>query len=119
MLKKAGAVRDVENKNCTLSEAQDRYGVPRSVIFHRIKGRKVSIDKTGRGRNPALSLQDELDLVNCLNARARMVYPCNMENVMKIVTEFVAANNLKTPFKNGIRGKDWYYGFLQRHPHIQ
>lgn len=93
------AVRDVENKNCTYAEAQDRYGVPKAVIFHRIKGRKVSIDKLGAGRPTALSAKDEIDLVNCIKARARLGYPCNKEDIVRIVSQFVKANKIKTPSK--------------------
>ena len=34
------AVVDVQNKTATFQQAQEKYGVPKSVIFHRIKGRK-------------------------------------------------------------------------------
>ncbi|XP_039301313.1 uncharacterized protein LOC120356457 [Nilaparvata lugens] len=41
-----------------------------------------------------------------------------MEDTIDIVAEFVKANNLETPFKDGRPGKDWYYGFLHCHPSL-
>lgn len=34
------AVTDVQNKNLTYRQAEETHGVPISVIYHRIKGRK-------------------------------------------------------------------------------
>lgn len=92
------AVRDVGNKVCTFTQAEEQYGVPKSVIYHGIKGRKTPIDIVGAGRTTDLSNQAEIDLVNCLKARARIGYPCNMEDTFSVVTDFVKANNLRTPF---------------------
>lgn len=61
----------------------------------------MSLDKVGSGCATALTHQDKLDLVDCLKARSRMGYPCNMEDTINIVEEFVKANNLNTPFKDG------------------
>lgn len=63
----------------------------------------------------ALSAKDEIDLVNCIKAPARLGYPCNKEDIIGIVSQFVKANKIKTPFKNDIPGSDWYYSFLSRH----
>ena len=61
-------VSDVENKNKTFGQAEQFYGIPKAVIYHRIKGRKVSIAKMGTGRPPVLSATVEAELGNCIKA---------------------------------------------------
>lgn len=41
------AVNDVLNKNKTYRQAQERYRVPNAVIYHRIKGMQVPLEKWG------------------------------------------------------------------------
>lgn len=113
------AVNDVLTKNYTYKDAEDIYGVPKSVIFHRIKGRKIAKDRMGAGRSPALPDRVENVLENCIKAKARMGYPCNKNDIKNLVGEYVQMNpNLKTPFKNGVPGDDWYYSFMNRHPSL-
>lgn len=112
----ARAVSDVENKNKTFRQAEEFYSIPKAVIYHRIKGRKVSVHKMGAGRAPCLPPEVEIELENCIKAKSRMGCPCTKDDVKNIVAEYVKAHNLKTPFTNGIPGNDWYYGFMKRHP---
>ncbi|KAJ8938752.1 hypothetical protein NQ314_011349 [Rhamnusium bicolor] len=110
------AVNDVLNKNKTCREAEELYGVPIAVIFHRINGRKVPIEKLGAGRPPVLDTDTENQIVLCLIARARMGYPCDKEELKDLVSEYVKANNVKNPFKDSRPGEDWYQCFMKRHP---
>lgn len=110
------AVNDIINKNRTYSEVELIYGVPKAVVFHRIKGRKVPLDKIGAGRPTVLTPEAEMELENCVKAKARMGYPCDKDEIKSIVAEFVKSNDLKTPFKEGVPGDDWYYCFMKRHP---
>lgn len=105
-------------KNMTYKQAEQAYAVPAATIFHRIKGRCVPLNKMGAGRSTALSLNVELDLVNCIKTKARMGCPYNKQDVINVVAEFVKINNLKTPFTNGVSGHDWYYAFMARHPSL-
>lgn len=110
------AVEDIVNRNRTYQQVEDHYGIPKAVVFNRIKGRKNAINKFGPGRPPALSLDIERDLENCIRARARIGIPCDKEDIKQVVAEYVRVTNLKTPFVNGIPGNDWYYSFMKRHP---
>lgn len=112
------AVQDVINKNSTYREAEIKYGVPISVIYHRIKGRKIDLDRRGAGRPPTLSKDVENNITKCLVARSRMGYPCDKKELLSLVAEFVRVNNLRTSFTDGIPGDDWYQGFMKRHPEL-
>lgn len=35
--------------------------------------------------------------------------------IITLVGDFVTINNIKTPFKNGIPGEDWFFNFKNRH----
>lgn len=114
----ANAVSDVQNKNCSYRDAEARYGVPISVIYHRINGRKVPIEKMGAGRKPVLNENIEKQIVVCLIARAQIGYPCDKEELKSLVSDYIKANRISTPFKNDIPGEDWYQSFMKRNPSI-
>lgn len=111
------AVEEVSNKRMTFRQASEEYAVPTAVIFHRIKGRKVSLDKMG-GVTKALSDRVEGHLVNCLKTRAKMGHPCHKEELKVLVGEYVTRLKIKTPFKNNIPGDCWYQNFMKRHPSL-
>ena len=45
-----------------------------------------------------------------------MGLPCDKAELRELVGAYVKAKQLQTPFKDGIPGEDWYYGFMRRHP---
>jgi hypothetical protein len=47
----------VTAKRKTYTEASEEFGVPRTVIFNRIKGRKTHIHKQSKGQSTTLSLE--------------------------------------------------------------
>lgn len=112
----ARAVEDILNHNKTYQEVDDYYGIPKSVVFHRVKGRKTAVTKMGSGRMQSLGADVGRDLENCIRTRARMGIPCHKEDVKEIVAVYVQSNNLKTQFVNNRPGDDWYYNFMKRHP---
>ncbi|KAJ8952099.1 hypothetical protein NQ314_007592 [Rhamnusium bicolor] len=112
------AVSDVVNKNRTYRQAHETYNIPISVIFHRIKGRNIPLNKMGAGRSQALSTEVEKQIVKCLIARSRMGYPCDKNELFQLVADYVSVNNIKTPFKDNKLGPDWYYSFINRHPQL-
>nr|CAD7431260.1 unnamed protein product [Timema monikensis] len=112
------AVADVENSNKTLREAATFYGIPATTIYYRIEGRKSSRDKIGSGRSTILDTATESLLVEYLIARSKLGYPCDKEELLDLVQEFVVNNTIKTPFVNNRPGHDWYTGFMKRHPSL-
>lgn len=47
-----------------------------------------------------------------------MGLPCDKSEQRQLVGEYVNAKALKTPFKDGIPGEDWYCAFMKRHPNL-
>lgn len=114
----AHAVEDVTNGNRSYRQAEIYYGVPKAVIYNRISGRKTPMDVTGPGRSQVLAPEIENEIVQCLIARSKMGLPCDKSELRQLVGEYVNAKALKTPFKDGIPGEDWYYAFMKRHPNL-
>lgn len=112
------AVEDVNNKNKTYRQAEETYGVPKSVIFNRIGGRKNTPAIVSRGRQPALSSNVEDTIARCLISRSRAGYPCDKEDLLNLVGTYVKTKNLATPFNSGKPGDDWYRSFMSRHPNL-
>lgn len=79
------AVEDVTKKRKTFRQASEYYGIPTAVIYNRIKGRKVSLDRMGGGVSKALPVRVEPHFVNCLKTRARMNHPCHKEEFLMLV----------------------------------
>uniref|UniRef100_A0A6P7F9H0 Uncharacterized protein LOC114327114 n=1 Tax=Diabrotica virgifera virgifera TaxID=50390 RepID=A0A6P7F9H0_DIAVI len=112
------AVNDIKNGNTTYRQAKERYGIPISVIFHRIKGRKVYLYRIGVGRPTVLSPEAEKQITTCLIARAPIGFPCNKEELKQLVSEYVKANDIPNPFHDHLPGEDWYQGFMRRNNNI-
>lgn len=112
------AVADVSTNNLTYRQASARYGVPVSNIFNRIKGRKIAEGKVGSGRKCELQPHVEDDIAKCLEERAKMGYPCSKDELLQLIQNYVLENKIKTRFKDGKPGHDWYIGFMARHPRL-
>ena len=114
----AKAVADVQAQRRTYREAAAYYSIPHCVIYNRIKGRKIPIDRMGAGVSTALPARIENHIVTCLKARAKVGYPCDKQELLNVVGEYVKENQLKTRFRDGIPGEDWYRAFMKRHPSL-
>lgn len=114
----AHAVEDVINRNKTYREAENYYGVPKAVIYNRISGRKTAMNVTRPGRSQVLSPEIENEIAECLIVRSKMGLPCDKAELRQLVGEYVKNKALKTPFKEGIPGEDWYYSFMKRNPNL-
>lgn len=113
----ANAVRDVENKNLTYRAAAERYNVPISVISQRLHGRMTAIE-ANRGRKQTFNQETEKKIVDCLVARANAGYPCDKDELLNLIQQYVKDLNLITPFADGRPGNDWYYAFMKRHRNL-
>lgn len=113
----ANAVSDVKNKNMTYRAAHEYYGVPIAVISQRINGRMTSVE-ANRGRKTVFNQETENKIVRCLLARVKAGYPCDKDELLNLIQEYVKSNDLSTPFTDGRPGSDWYYGFLKRHNNL-
>lgn len=105
-------------KNQSYRQAEEHYGVPEAVIYNKIGGKNTPMSVTGASRFQVLPPEVENQNVKCWLARSKMGLPCDKLELRQLVGEYVKAKDLKTPFKDGIPGEDWYYAFMTRNPSL-
>ncbi|KAJ8966802.1 hypothetical protein NQ314_003298 [Rhamnusium bicolor] len=110
------AVEEVKNGG-KLREVCRRYGVPKSTVLDRIKGR-ISETCKKMGPDPILTIEHEQQLADWISELARCGFPFKKNELLQSVQKIVKDENLKSPFRNGRPGEKWYAGFLRRHPKL-
>lgn len=96
-------------------QVERESGIPRGILRRFMKNGSEAI---GAGRPTALGKDVEEKLMKCILARATMGFPCTRKELLNLVQEYVSCNNIPTPFTSGKPGKDWYGGFMRRHPEL-
>lgn len=110
------ALEEVKN-GAKIRETCRAYGVPRSTLQDRIKGR-VSDKPRKMGPDPFLTLESEKRIVDWLIQLAKCGFPIKKQELLNTVQKIVLEEKVTTPFKNGKPGQRWYSSFLLRHPQI-
>ena len=77
----------------------------------------MSLD-TSPGKQTVIPKAAEGKLVACMKAAAHMGVGLTKKQIISKAAQLTSSMKLKTPFKNGVPGKDWAQGFLKRHPDI-
>lgn len=112
------AIEDVKSKKLTLGKASTVYSVPKTTIFDHMK--KMVIKQPRCGRKSVFSDLQELELENHIINCSKLFYGLTINMVRKIAFRFAEENKLPHSFNQTkkMAGKDWYRGFMQRHPRI-
>ncbi|KAK4871961.1 hypothetical protein RN001_016085 [Aquatica leii] len=67
------------------------------------------------GRDTAIKKSDEMRLIECVTTMEKWGWGLTRAEIRRIVGDYVNQNNIKTPFKDGYPGEDWFLGFCRRH----
>lgn len=108
------ALDEIERGIITQYGAHKKYKIPQMTLsYHRrgLRGKKSST----MGRSTALPPEEETRLAECLITMEKWGWGLTRRDVFNIVEQYVTTNNLKTPFRQGRPGEDWYLGFSKRH----
>ena len=98
----------------TIKGTARRFNIPESTLRHRMKMLANGKELVGSGRKTALTPDMERDLAHCIQTLCNAGFSPSADEVKNLVQDFVIANKLKTPFKDGRPGKDWFKQFLSR-----
>ena len=110
------AVDAVKSTAMSVRQASQHFGVPRSTIQDRLSGRvEVGISP---GKQPVFSKDVEDRLAEKIKGAASMGMGLSRQQIIAKAAQLARTMKIKTPFKNGIPGKDWVDGFLRRHPDL-
>ena len=111
------ALNAVRSGSMSANMAAKTYGVPRSTIGDRLRG-KVE-DDAHPGNDPVIPLETENEIVSIVLSSATRGFGITKQELIHRVGVFCSTRNLKTPFTDGKPGKDWWAGFLKRHPEVK
>ncbi|XP_046568265.1 uncharacterized protein LOC124276668 [Haliotis rubra] len=75
-------------------------------------------DGTKCGHKTVFSETEENRLADWVVDMSRIGYGRTREELLTTVQNILDVDNRVNPFKNNKPGKDWFYGFLKRHPSI-
>lgn len=113
----SNALIKIREHNWPIRKASREYGVPRGTLQDRIHGRVVEKPRK-MGPDTVLSLAEENELVKWLVDLAKCGFPQKPSDLLNMVQKILREDKRKTPFKDCLPGKTWYYAFLKRHPEL-
>lgn len=108
------AVIKVNSGEMTIRAASRFYKIPRATIFDYKNGRRHT-SSGGGGRRSDLGIETECHLADCLKVMSRCGFGLSRKDVLRCVGEYVELKNIKTRFKDGIPGKDWFVSFKKKY----
>lgn len=110
------AIQLIQSQAISIRAASKRFNVPKSTIIDKLNN-KSSL-RARSGPSPVLSESEENQLVEWLINMAKIGYGQTRQQLLLTVKKILDHDGRKTPFKNNLPGKDWFYAFLKRHPEI-
>lgn len=110
------ALLQIRQNVCSVKKAASNFKIPRSTLIAHLKGwknRSVTRNKKP-GRQVDLSEEVEKTLAEHIRTLNRWGFGLSRKEIIALVASYVKENNIKTRFKDGIPGKDWFIGFCRR-----
>ena len=110
------AVKTVREGHLSIRKAAAKFKVPKSTLGDHLI-RKVP-RQAKMGRQPAIPLEVEDKIAQCATENARKGFGVGRKEVMLRAGRVCRTLHIKTPFRGGIPGKNWWRGFKARHPEL-
>lgn len=99
-------------KGKSLRYLSEKYGIPKSTIDNKAKGKHSS----NVGGQCALSAEEELKIRDNIVIASTWGFPLTSFDVQIIVQSYLNERGITVkPFKKNLPGKDWITGFFKRH----
>lgn len=108
------AVDEINRGITTAYAASQKYGIPQSTLSAHRRGIR-GIKSKSMGRDRVIPKEDEEKLVQCIQTMEKWGWGLTRSEILNIVGEFVSRSGLKTPFKRGRPGEDWFLGFRKKY----
>ncbi|KAL8593855.1 hypothetical protein ACOMHN_018067 [Nucella lapillus] len=96
----------------SLGAASKNFGVRKTTIADRVSGKRGMTAK--RGRKPDIPEDIEREVVRKALEASKKGFPLTKRRFLLRVARLVRKLNLKTRFKNGIPGQDYWLGLRRR-----
>ena len=62
--------------------------------------------------------EQERKIFDHVKTMGEVMYGMTRSQVRKLAYDFAELEGIRHPFRGGMAGWDWYYGFLKRHPSL-
>lgn len=115
------AVEAVRAKKMGFLLASKMFCVPKTTLIRMCKSEsKISDLLTERlGRKPVLNKEMENDLVKYAKEMETRYWGLTRRDITSLAFQLAKSNNIPNKFSvlRECAGKDWFYGFMQRHKH--
>ncbi|XP_030751409.1 uncharacterized protein LOC115878935 [Sitophilus oryzae] len=108
------ALTAIKSGQITLYRANKVYKIPLATLHDHLKGRRGQ-KSSSYGRPQDISQHEEEKLATGLRAMEKWGFGLSRKEVLQIVADYVKENHLKTQFKDGKPGEDWFLNFKRRH----
>lgn len=108
------AMDEVKSGRCGVRVASKRYSIPLTTLADHVSGRRGKHSTSG-GRSTIIPLDHEKKLCECIEVMETHGFGLTRKEILQLVGQYVTDNNIQTPFKDNIPGKDWFIEFKKRH----
>lgn len=112
-------------KGKSIRGAALEYGIDRNTLRNYLRDRnkltKISEKGSQYKTSQIFTIEEENALVNYLLTCSKMNYGLTKKAAMKLACEYAKINSKNVPQSwttNDCTGKDWFRGFMQRHPQL-
>lgn len=110
------AIEAIKN-GASYRKVSKEYQIPVTTLFKRSKC-PVDTIKSKMGPPTVLTYEEELKLVQWIEQRAIDGCPATKKEFLDNTEVFVKNLDRKNPFRDGRPGKNWFEGFIRRHPNV-
>ena len=103
-----------ENKQSSVRSIAIKYGIPPTTLYEDVRpGVSRSI---GAGKPSVLTRDEEQEIVYCCQVLQELGFAVTKDNVVSIVSQYIADTERVNPFVHGMPGKKWWTLFQKRWP---
>ena len=108
------AIDAVKSQSMSMRTASRVYGIPRSTLFDKLHGNTPLVFQS----KTVLTSAEEQRLVNWVLHMSQIGYGWTRFEVIDTVKRIVETDKRPNPFNNNKPGREWWHGFVQRHPEM-
>ena len=109
------ALQLIKEEGLSFRDAAGQCAIPKSTIYDHFAG---NVKGYKRGPATVLTEAEENVLANWAVEMVKIGYGRTRQQITEMVKAILDKDGRPNPFSDNRPGKDWWYGFLRRHPNL-